>query len=228
MDCPVCQYKGIPDSANKCPNCHSDLTGFRQIYHLRDNITQKRNIIFGLSALLVIIVAVLTYLLLFSNSLSSRYSRMAVQEKEQEIVRLQKQNSQLQKKILDLQDRLNMNKVSDTGIGKQKGINFEKVIPSPTAEESKSAGSRSQSSRRAASVDRQKQNASSNRKARRATSSQQKTPEVTYYTVKAGETLYSIAKRKFGAGNKYKKIMRDNNIEDPTNVKVGMKLKIIK
>mgnify|MGYP006277646571 CR=1 FL=1 len=226
MDCPVCQYKGIPESTNKCPNCHSDLTGFRQIYHLRDTIKQKRNTIIGLSALLVIIIVVLAYLLLFSDGLSSRYSRMAVQEKEQEIVRLQKQNSQLQKRILDLQDRLNMNKVSDSGFENQRGKDFEKVIPSPTADDRQSSGSQTQTSRRAASAESQQQ--SSSGQSARQTSSQQDKPEVTYYTVKAGETLYSIAKREYGDGKKYKKIMRDNNIQDPSNVKVGMKLKIIK
>jgi len=220
MDCPVCQYKGIPESAQKCPNCHSDLTGFRQLHHLRRDIKRKRNTIIGMAFLIVIIIAILGYMLLFSDGLSSRYSRMAIQEKENEIVKLKKQNSQLQKQILDLQQRLNMKDIKDSGRSGESPRQFEKVIPSPTEQEKQasSATNRTQTN--------QKQKSTPS--AQQTSQGKDKEPEITYYRVKAGETLYSIAKRYYGDGNKYKKIMRDNNIDDPSDVEVGMKLKIIK
>lgn len=45
------------------------------------------------------------------------------------------------------------------------------------------------------------------------------------YTVKAGDTLSSIAKR---YGTTYKKIAKDNGIKDPNKIYVGQKLKIYK
>jgi len=202
MDCPVCQYKGIPENTKKCPNCHSDLTGFRQLYQLRNSIKQKRTIIFSMGFLLVIIIAILGYMLLFSGGLSSRYSRMAIQEKENEIVKLKKQNSQLQKQILDLQQKLDMQSISDTT------NKFKKVIPSPSEKD--------------------RQQTETTRRAQTERQEKKSQPEVIRYKVKAGETLYSIAKRYYGDGNKYRKIMKDNNIDDPSEVDVGMVLKIIK
>ncbi|MCF8337479.1 MAG: LysM peptidoglycan-binding domain-containing protein [Bacteroidales bacterium] len=224
MDCPVCQYKGIPESTKKCPNCHSDLTGFKQLYQLRNNIKQKQNIIFAMGALLVVLIAVLGYILLFSNSLSGRYSNVALQEKDKEIVRLKKQNSQLQKQILDLQQKLNMKNMADTGQTGQDKEQFRKVIPSPAEQERQAAtpsSPREEQTQQQKSIQQQKQPTSKPEE-------KEKQQEVTYYKVKAGETLYSIAKRFYGDGKKYKKIMEDNNIEDPSDVQVGMKLKIIK
>lgn len=220
MDCPVCQYKGIPESTKKCPNCHSDLTGFRQLYQLRNSIKQKRTIIFSMGFLLVIIIAILGYMLLFSGGLSSRYSRMAIQEKENEIIKLKKQNSQLQKQLLDLQQRLNMQSVGDTTNGGNTTNKFTKVIPSPSEQKKQASTATTRS---------QKQQQSDKTKPSQADPQEKKTQsEVIRYEVKAGETLYSIAKRHYGDGSKYKKIMKDNNIDDPSEVDVGMVLKIIK
>ncbi|MCF8232083.1 MAG: LysM peptidoglycan-binding domain-containing protein [Bacteroidales bacterium] len=224
MDCPVCQYKGIPESTKKCPNCHSDLTGFRQLYQLRDTLKQKRNIIFAMGALLVILMAVLGYMFLFSNSLPSRFSNMALQEKENEIVKLKKQNSRLQKQILDLQQQLNMKNMADTGQTGQDEEQFQKVIPSPSEQEKQAASPASPSAKRQT----QEKKPAQQRKTTTKTEEKEGPQNVTYYRVKAGETLYSIAKRMYGDGKKYKKIMEDNNIEDPSDVQVGMKLKIIR
>ena len=224
MDCPVCQYKGIPESTKTCPNCHSDLTGFKQLYQLRNSIKQKQNIIFAMGALLVVLIAVLGYMVLFSNSLSGRYSNVALQEKENEIVRLKKQNSQLQKQILDLQQKLNMKNMADTGQTGQDEEQFRKVIPSPAEQERQAAtpsSPREEQTQQQKSTQQQEQPSSKPEE-------KEKQQEVTYYKVKAGETLYSIAERFYGEGKKYKKIMEDNNIEDPSDVQVGMKLKIIK
>lgn len=220
MDCPVCQYKGIPESASKCPNCHSDLTGFRQLHQLRRDIKIKRNTIIGMAFLIVIIIAILGYMLVFSDGLSSRFSRVAIQEKENEIVKLKKQNSQLQKQILDLQQRLDMKDVKDPGQTSGSSGQFEKVIPSPTEQEKQASSAANRTQRN--------QSQRSTTSAQQTSKPKEKEPEITYYRVKAGETLYSIAKRYYDDGSKYKKIMRDNNIDDPSDVEVGMKLKIIK
>ncbi len=219
MDCPVCQYKGIPESARKCPNCHSDLTGFRQLHQLRADIKKKKNTIIALGFLLVIIIAILGYMLLFSGGLSSRYSRLAVQEKENEIVKLKKQNSQLQKQILDLQQKMNMQNVGNPDAAKSQDSQFQKVIPSPSEQEKQAA-----TSAQPPQTQQDQQKAAAGKTDSKP--SKQK-PDVTYYRVKAGETLYSIAKRYYGDGKKYKKIMIDNDIDDPSEVEVGMKLKII-
>lgn len=44
------------------------------------------------------------------------------------------------------------------------------------------------------------------------------------YTVKSGDTLWSIAKRQFNDGSKYKEIAKLNNIHNPSLIKVGQVL----
>lgn len=51
-------------------------------------------------------------------------------------------------------------------------------------------------------------------------------PESGWYTVKKGDTLYSISKRFYGDPQKYKLIMEANGIENPNLIKVGQKLLI--
>ena len=48
----------------------------------------------------------------------------------------------------------------------------------------------------------------------------------TNYTVKAGDTLWAIAKRVTGDGSNYKAIAKKNNIKDPNKIYVGQKLVI--
>lgn len=47
-----------------------------------------------------------------------------------------------------------------------------------------------------------------------------------YYTVQKGDTLWAIAKRYYGDGNKYPQIARANNIANPNIIHVGQKLLI--
>lgn len=123
MDCPICDYKGIPDSASKCPKCNSDVTAFRQIYFLRDSITQKKNIIIALIVVIISMMAYLSYVFLFSDGLSGRYTRMVLQEKNNEIVELSKENAQLKMTLLDIQQKYNVD-------GETTNSTFRKVIPS--------------------------------------------------------------------------------------------------
>ena len=44
------------------------------------------------------------------------------------------------------------------------------------------------------------------------------------YTVQSGESLYGIARKVYGDGDRYVDLMRDNNITDPAAIKVGQKL----
>lgn len=48
---------------------------------------------------------------------------------------------------------------------------------------------------------------------------------MTTYTVKNGDTLWNIAKKYLGDGNKYKEIQKVNGLSD-TVIHAGMKLKI--
>lgn len=197
MDCPICSYKGIPESAAKCPKCNSDITAFRQIYALRDSLKQKRNIIIALVIVIIAMMAYVSYVFLFSDGLSGRYARMEIQQKNSKIINLSRENAQLKTTLLDMQQKYGVS---------NSNSKFRKVIPStskinktiakPTNDISKSQQPKQQQ-------------------------------KVKYYRVQAGETLYSIAKKFYNEGSKYKKIMKDNNITDPSEVKVGYKLKII-
>ncbi len=46
------------------------------------------------------------------------------------------------------------------------------------------------------------------------------------YTVKKGDTLYSIARNVYGDASKYKEIIRANPGIDPNKIKVGQKLNL--
>ena len=46
------------------------------------------------------------------------------------------------------------------------------------------------------------------------------------YTVQPGDTLSKISKQYYGDANKYPKIARANNLEDPDKIKVGQRLVI--
>jgi nucleoid-associated protein YgaU len=48
----------------------------------------------------------------------------------------------------------------------------------------------------------------------------------TYYTVQKGDTLWAIAKKYYGDGNKYTEIAKANNISNPNVISVGQKLLI--
>lgn len=45
-----------------------------------------------------------------------------------------------------------------------------------------------------------------------------------YYIVQKGDTLWNIAKRFYGAGAEYYRIVRKNHTQDPNHIEVGQKL----
>ncbi len=210
MDCPVCNHKGIPEASRVCPNCQADLTMFKNIRKLNEDIRLKRNIIFSFAFLVVLLVVFLGYMFLFSEGFSSRYTRMEIQAKNNEIIELKKQNSELRQQIFNMQQ--GNGSLADTA-----GSGYQRVIPSADEEDPIDMSRIKDTRRTTEKVSGQQPDDDAS-----------EDPEINYYRVKAGETLYSIAKKQYGDGNKYRKIMKDNNIEDPSQVKVGMRLKIIK
>lgn len=52
------------------------------------------------------------------------------------------------------------------------------------------------------------------------------TSSKTYHTVKSGDTLWGIAKKYYGNGNRYPEIAKANNIVNPDIIRVGQKLLI--
>lgn len=206
MDCPVCNHKGVPAASRTCPNCHADLTMFRSIHKLNEDVSLKRNIIFAMAFLVVLLVAFLGYMFLFSDGFSSRYTRMEIQAKNNEIIELKKQNSDLRQQLFDMQQ--NGSFADSTREG------FQRVIPSGESDQQ--------------TLDALRNSRQVNRQAKTKEETTGSQPEATYHTIKAGETLYSVAKKEYGDGNMYRKIMKDNNIDDASDVKVGMRLKIIK
>ncbi|MGM0566867.1 MAG: LysM peptidoglycan-binding domain-containing protein [Bacteroidota bacterium] len=212
MDCPVCNHKGIPESLRQCPNCHTDLTIFRNINRLNREVKAKQQVIIGMGFLLVVVLAVLGYMFLFSDGFSSRYTRMEIQAKNDEIMELRKQNTELQQELFDLRQ----------GEDTTEGEGFRRVIPS--SEDDQSDTSDQNARRTSAERTQSRQSPAENRSSTEPSDK----PEVVYHNVKAGETLYSIARKYFDDGSKHKKIMDDNGIDDPSDVKVGTRLKIIK
>ena len=53
-----------------------------------------------------------------------------------------------------------------------------------------------------------------------------KVPSKKYHTVIKGDTLWAIAQKYYGNGNKYKDIAKANNISNPDIIHVGQKLLI--
>jgi len=185
---------------------------FRNINRLNREVKTKRQVIFGMGFLLVLLIAILGYMFLFSDGFSSRYTRMEIQAKNDEILELRKQNTELQQELFDLRQ----------GEDTLEGEGFQRVIPSSRDDQ---AGATGQTERRTSAerTTSRKSSADSRRSSETA-----EEPDVVYHNVKAGETLYSIARKYFNDGSKYKKIMDDNNIDNASDVKVGTRLKIIK
>jgi hypothetical protein len=54
--------------------------------------------------------------------------------------------------------------------------------------------------------------------------------DVQYYEIKSGDTLWAVAKKFYGAGNKYTQIFEANRevIKDPDKIFVGQKIRIPK
>ncbi len=54
--------------------------------------------------------------------------------------------------------------------------------------------------------------------------------DVQYYEIKSGDTLWAVAKKFYGAGNKYTEIFEANRevIKDPDKIFVGQKIRIPK
>ncbi len=56
------------------------------------------------------------------------------------------------------------------------------------------------------------------------TESQSSEPSAKTHTVKEGESLWSISTDHYGDGNKYNKLVQQNNIENPNMISVGITL----
>ncbi len=206
MDCPICNYPGVNEEATSCPKCNSDLTVFNEIHSMNNKIKKqkKQHNIFFIIIMLVLLGWAYTY---FFGSTKTENDLMAESEKKtNQIIELNKEVNRLKNLV--------SNADSDNPYSVQEEISYS----NPTSEAIR---------RRSLNEVRELDgiNDPANEDAYQDFGLENE-PKVQYHTVRTGETLYSIAKDVYRDGSKYKKIMADNNITDPTDIKVGQKLKV--
>lgn len=197
MDCPVCKTSGIDDKASRCPNCGSDLTLFRYLENIRKNWKSKR---YGINTLAII-------LLLFVIGVSGGmvYWQDSIQSNKdfntEEINKLRDEVERLENEKNNL-----MRTIIELRSGSIEGAESNNEGLETTADESTRQPNKQQSEPPVA---------------------QDPAPRWTIHIVKPGETLFSIARKEYGNGHKYKKIMKDNDIQN-SSIKIGQRLKIEK
>lgn len=197
MDCPVCKTSGIDDKASRCPNCGSDLTLFRYLENIRKNWKSKR---YGINTLAII-------LLLFVIGVSGGmiYWQDSIQSNKdfntEEINKLRGEVERLENEKNNL-----MRTIIELRSGSKEGAESNNEGLETTADESTRQPNKQQSEPPVA---------------------QDPAPRWTIHIVKPGETLFSIARKEYGNGHKYKKIMKDNDIQN-SSIKIGQRLKIEK
>lgn len=197
MDCPVCKTSGIDDKASRCPNCGSDLTLFRYLENIRKNWKSKR---YGINTLAII-------LLLFVIGVSGGmiYWQDSIQSNKdfntEEINKLRGEVERLENEKNNL-----MRTIIELRSGSIEGAESNNEGLETTADESTRQPNKQQSEPPVA---------------------QDPAPRWTIHIVKPGETLFSIARKEYGNGHKYKKIMKDNDIQN-SSIKIGQRLKIEK
>ncbi len=203
MDCPICSYPGLREEADHCPRCSADLSVFRQIHELHERSKRQKTHNMVLYIVILLLGLGWAYTYYFVGTQPDKIIRMEIDQKNQEIIELQKENSKLRTMMVDVTD------LSTSVLNTAKSQSKERVIePKESKSQTKPA-------------EEYKPTALPKQKAKPASD-----PTLEYYTIKTGETLYSIAKSVYGDGHKYNKIMTDNNIKDPGEIKVGQKLKI--
>ncbi|MBI9035535.1 MAG: LysM peptidoglycan-binding domain-containing protein [Bacteroidales bacterium] len=202
MDCPICNYPGLREEADHCPRCNADLSVFRQIHELHEQLKRQKTHNMILYIMMMFIGMGWAYTYYFVGTQPDKIIRMEVDQKNQEIIDLQRENSRLRTMMVDVTD-LSNDVLKNT---KSKNVSQPKTQPKAIKPKAKTE---------------YKPTALPKAKTPVATD-----PDLEYYTIKTGETLYAIAKKVYGDGHQYKKLMKDNNIKDAGDIKVGQKLKI--
>ncbi len=203
MKCPVCQTVNA-DNANLCQQCHSDLEIYRQLDSIDSNLSNKKRAVILLSILMGFLVlggsAAFIQLNEAPNLLSEEQTEaMAVLEKQNRELR-----SQLDERATET-DKLRM-ELKAALAREADYVNLEDVPNTALEQEA------------APSIRKPKQ--------KPIQKPEVLGPHTKVHLFVEGETLWSLARQECGSGQFYARIMKDNNITDPTQVKAGTKLKI--
>lgn len=112
MKCPICKTEGITETINNCPNCHSDLEGFRLTGSLEKSFKQR--LYFGIIASILFIAVLLIWIVsdvaAKNEQTTELQSQTATEQSfsqkqliiEQDNANLEAENAALKKQLLSL------------------------------------------------------------------------------------------------------------------------------
>ncbi len=113
MDCPICNYQGLEDTAESCPSCHADLTALANLHRLKKSY-KKQSGMKMIFLILFILALAACAVLVFTGPVKQK----KVQEKEMveqadqtkalntEIESLKAENTGLKQKVQQLSGEL--------------------------------------------------------------------------------------------------------------------------
>lgn len=201
MKCPVCQTVNA-DNAGLCQQCHSDLEIYRQLDNIDSNLSNKKRAVILLSTLIGFLVLGGSAAFIQLNEAPN----LMFQEQTEAMAVIEKQNRELRSLLVERtteMDKLSM-ELKDALAREADYANLEDV-PGTELEQEAVSGIR---------------------KPKQKPIRKPLDPNIRVHEFLEGETLWSLARQECGSGQYYARIMKDNDITDPTQVKVGTKLKI--
>lgn len=203
MNCPICNNDELNEGAESCPKCGSDLEVFSHIEGAqKQNAFQKKSVII-LAALLGIVVVSWGSVSLFSGNKS--------EVKENTVV------ADSAKTIAAKPDSLSLAITAITESLKKENEDLKAEVASMKSAKKTVKGSAIAT----------KTQTLKNKKSVKKSSAPVE-GEIITYTVKRGDSPWTISKKFFKNGSHAKQIVADNNLSNIKTIPVGTKLKIQK